>query len=92
MSEQTVYPTGEDMVADLFAPNSMQVAALKAYLKNYGPDPTGTYLKTTDAIIRELDDMVEVSSETVAQVMLEQGFSIVWHPNGRHGWAMRLLV
>jgi hypothetical protein len=92
MSEQTVYPTGEDMLADLFAPKSTQVAALKAYLENYGPDPTGTCLRTTDSIIRELDDMTEADPETVAQAMLDHGYSIVWHPNGRHGWAMRLLV
>lgn len=84
MSEHENNQTSTEMTVD--------VAALMAYLANYEPDPSGTSLKTTDAIVRELDDMVEVGSDTVARVMLEQGFSIVWHPNGRHGWGMRLLV
>ena len=72
--------------------NTVQLAAIEAYLQNVEPDPTGTCRRTTDSIIRELDDMTEADPETVAQAMLDHGYSIVWHPNGRHGWAMRLLV
>ena len=64
------------------------LAAIEAYLCNYEPDTSGTSLKTTDAIIRDLEDMVDI--DTVAQ--LDHGYTIVWQPNGRHGWAMRLLV
>lgn len=66
------------------------LAAIEAYLCNYEPDTGGTSLKTTDAIIRDLEDMVDI--DTVAQAMLDHGYTIVWQPNGRHGWAMRLLV
>ncbi|MBQ9217393.1 MAG: hypothetical protein IJ724_07250 [Muribaculaceae bacterium] len=68
------------------------LAAIEAYLCNYEPDTGGTSLKTTDAIIRDLEDMVDIDTETVAQAMLDHGYTIVWQPNGRHGWAMRLLV
>lgn len=66
------------------------LAAMEAWLGNYEPDPTGNSLKTTDTIVRELEDMVDIAPETVSQAMLEHGYSIVWHPNGRHGWAIRL--
>ena len=67
-------------------------AALEALLAAHEPDPTGNCLKTTEAIIRELDDMVELDTTTVANAMVQHGYSIVWHPNGRHGWAVKLLV
>ena len=28
----------------------------------------------------------------IDQAMLDHGYTIVWQPNGRHGWAMRLHV
>ncbi len=79
------------MSSDNNTPSSVQ-AALEAWLANHEPDETGSSLKTTDAIIRELDDMVEVTPQQVADTMMQHGYTIVWHPSGRHGWAMRLLV
>lgn len=70
---------------------SAAMQAIDAYLANYEPDPTGTILKTTDAILRELDDMVEIETNDLAEVLAARGFQI--HYVGcstRHGWAMRL--
>lgn len=64
--------------------------ALEAYLSNYEPDPEGSSLKTTDAILRDLDDMVELEPNEVAAVLAERGYTIRYVGcTGRHGWAMK---
>ena len=64
--------------------------ALEAYLQNWEPDESGTCLKTTDAILRELDDMVELEPNDIAAIMAEHGYAIRYDGHsGRHGWAMR---
>ena len=69
---------------------SVALVALEAYLHNFMPDPDSTMLKTTDAILRDLDDMVELTPNEVTAVMVELGFQIRYDgPGGRHGWAMK---
>ena len=64
--------------------------ALEAWLQNWEPDESGACLKTTDAILRDLDDMVELEANAVAAIMTERGYRIRYDGHsGRHGWAMR---
>ena len=70
--------------------NDVARLALEAYLQNWEPDESGTCLKTTDAILRELDDMVELEPNDIAAIMAEHGYAIRYDGHsGRHGWAMR---
>ncbi len=65
--------------------------ALKAWSSRWRPAPPtekGSILKTTEAIARELSDMVEVELATVAAWMQQNGYSIVYEADGRHGWAL----
>ncbi|WP_407404367.1 hypothetical protein [Sodaliphilus sp.] len=71
------------------ATGRLATAALDAYLANYEPDDDNRSLRTTDAILRDLDDMVELNPNDIAEVMLDRGFRLVFLSNGRHGWAMR---
>ena len=69
---------------------SVALVALDAYLRNFMPDPDSTMLKTTDSILRDLDDMVELTPNEVAAVMVARGYQIRYDgPGGRHGWAMK---
>lgn len=77
------------------APHPVAVA-MAAYLSNWlaVPHPIsavteGVTLKTTEAIIRDLDDMVDATPQDVAALMIQAGYSMVYLPNGRHGWVMR---
>ena len=45
-------------------------------------------MKTTEAIARELEDMAEVELAEVAAWMQQEGYSIVYEADGRHGWAL----
>ena len=53
---------------------SVALVALKAYLQNWEPDENSTMLKTTDSILRDLDDMVELIPNEVTAVMLDTFF------------------
>lgn len=69
---------------------SVAQVALEAYLQNWEPDENSTMLKTTDAILRDLDDMVELTPNEVTAVMVAHGYQIRYDgPGGRHGWAMK---
>lgn len=75
--------------SDMGSPLAM---ALAAYLENYEPaqDDTNMLLKTTEAIERELEDMVEPQPGEVANLMMQAGYTIKWRSvDGKHGWAMR---
>ena len=70
--------------------------AMSAYLTNWLPVPPpisvvpeGVALKTTEDIIRDLDDMVDATPQDVAALMIMAGYCMVYLPNGRHGWVMR---
>ena len=65
--------------------------ALIAWLSRWRPAPPtekGSILKTTEAIARELEDMAEVELAEVAAWMQQEGYSIVYEADGRHGWAL----
>ncbi len=53
------------------------------------PTENNSTLKTTEAIVRELEDMVEVELAEVAEWMQQEGYSIVYEASGRHGWALQ---
>lgn len=66
--------------------------ALAAYLENYEPsdDESNMHLKTTEAIERDLADMVDTQPGEVAAFMVAAGYRIKWRSvDGKHGWAMR---
>lgn len=68
------------------------VAVLSAYLSQYEPAQEageGVMLKTTEQIEQEIQDMIEPKEGQVAQLMLDAGYTILYTPGGRHGWAMR---
>lgn len=70
--------------------NDVARLALEAYLQNWEPDENSTMLKTTDSILRDLDDMVELTPNEVTAVMVAHGYQIRYDgPSGRHGWAMK---
>ena len=73
--------------------NSAVVMALGAFLANYVPavdvsSGVGLILKTTGMIERAIEDMAEPQPGEVAALMMQAGYSIVYMPDGRHGWAM----
>lgn len=68
------------------------LAVMNAYLSQYEPaqEPgEGVMLKTTEQIESEIQDMIEPEDGQVVQLMLEAGYTILYTPGGRHGWAMR---
>lgn len=76
--------------------NPILVMALTSYLENFEPvkpdddDDMNILLRTTEALERELEDMVEAQPGEVATLMMQAGYSIVYRTDGKHGWAMRL--
>lgn len=68
------------------------VAVMSAYLMQFEPAQEageGVLLKTTEQIESEIQDMMEPKEGQVAQLMLDAGYTIIYTPGGRHGWAMR---
>lgn len=66
--------------------------ALKAWLSRWrpaSPAENNSILKTTEAIMCELEDMVVVELAEVAEWMQQEGYSIVYEASGRHGWAIQ---
>ncbi len=63
------------------------------YLSNYepaeNPNDMGTVIRSTEEIITDLADMADLNANTVASVMLDKGYSVVFLRDGRHGWAMK---
>ena len=63
------------------------------YLANYTPvdDPTeiGVIIRSTEEIITDLADMADLTSNVVANTMLDMGYTVVFLRDGRHGWAMK---
>lgn len=55
---------------------SVALVALEAYLQNWEPDENSAMLKTTDSILRDLDDMVELTPNEVTAVMVAHGYQI----------------
>lgn len=77
--------------------NVAQEVLLK-YLRGYAPisEEQGTrneeqgrvVVKTTEDIIRELEDIVEIETNDVVAVMLAEGYDLM-RRNEVFGWAMR---
>lgn len=67
---------------------------IDSYLSRFTPaddsNMHGVIIKSTDDILRELDDMAEFSANEVASVLLLRGFNTCYHHDGRHGWMMRI--
>lgn len=63
------------------------------YLANYTPadDPTeiDVIIRSTEEIITDLADMADLTSNVVANTMLDMGYTVVSLRDGRHGWAMK---
>lgn len=63
------------------------------YLANYTPadDHTeiGVIIRSTEEIITDLADMADLTSNVVANTMLNMGYTVVFLRDGRHGWAMK---
>lgn len=65
---------------------------LNQYLSKYSPADidTATTLRTSQEIVEELSEVMEVTINVVASVLAENGYKIIHSRNGRLGWAMKL--
>ena len=74
---------------------------IKKYLRAFEPFSEGqgtrnevqgrVVVKTTEDIIRELEDIVEIETNDVVAVMLAEGYDLM-RRNDVFGWAMRYRV
>lgn len=65
---------------------------LEGYLRGWAPVPAyspGVMLKTSQEIVSDLQDMVEIDTSTVSSVMSQLGFRAHYDiDEGPHGWMM----
>lgn len=65
---------------------------LEGYLRGWAPATapgSGAVLKTTQDIIDELSDMVEIDNVTLSTILAGLGFRVSFAHDGPHGWLMR---
>ena len=66
---------------------------VEQYLQEWVPAAAltdeGAVVRTTDDILRDLDDMADLVPNDVAMTMLSLGFRSGYYPDGRHGWLMK---
>lgn len=65
---------------------------IKKYLRDFAPCSTEqgrVVIKTSEDIIRELEDIVELETNDVVAVMLAEGYDLM-RRNEVYGWAMRV--
>lgn len=66
---------------------------VEQYLQEWEPAAAltdeGAVVRTTDDILRDLDDMADLVPNDVAMTMLSLGFRSAYYPDGRHGWLMK---
>ena len=66
---------------------------VEQYLQEWTPAASltdeGAVVRTTDDILRDLDDMADLVPNDVAMTMLSLGFRSAYYPDGRHGWLMK---
>lgn len=66
---------------------------VEQYLQEWVPAASltdeGAVVRTTDDILRDLDDMADLVANDVAMTMLSLGFRSAYYPDGRHGWLMK---
>lgn len=68
-------------------------SVLEGYLKGWGPAESleiGVLLKTSQDIVNDLEDMVDIDAAVVAHALTILGFKAHFsHDGGPHGWMMR---
>ena len=68
-------------------------AVLEGYLKGWAPADSldsGVILKTSQEIVTDLEDMVDIDAAVVAHALTLLGFKAHFpHDDGPHGWMMR---
>ena len=66
---------------------------VEQYLQEWVPAASltdeGAVVRTTDDILRDLDEMADLVANDVAMTMLSFGFRSAYYPDGRHGWLMK---
>ena len=62
---------------------------LQEWLPSAAHTDEGAVVRTTDDILRDLDDMADLVPNDVAMTMLSLGFRSAYYPDGRHGWLMK---
>lgn len=65
---------------------------LQQYLSRYAPaenTDTNIILRTSQDIVEDLAEVMEISINEVANLLASQGYQI-GHKDGRLGWAMKL--
>ena len=66
---------------------------VEQYLQEWVPAAAltdeGAVVRTTDDILRDLDDMADLEPNDVVMTMLSLGFRSAYYPDGRHGWLMK---
>lgn len=66
---------------------------IEQYLQEWVPAAAltdeGAVVRTTDDILRDLDDMADLVPNDVAMTMLSLGFCSAYYHDGRHGWLMK---
>ena len=65
---------------------------LEGFLKGWAPadaSGAGTLLRTSQDIVDELSDMVDIDTCSLASIMAQLGFRVHYDPDGPHGWMMR---
>ena len=76
--------------------NTITAAAesiLQQYLSRYAPaenTDTNIILRTSQDIVEDLAEVMEISINEVANLLASQGYTIVHSKDGRLGWAMKL--
>lgn len=73
-------PTPPPCVTDIVA------AFMAHYEPSVAPD---CLLRTTDFIVASMADMYDLETNEVAEALIEMGYSMVFRPDGRHGWGMK---
>lgn len=66
---------------------------LQQYLSRYAPaenTDTNIILRTSQDIVEELSEVMELTINEVANLLASQGYKIVHSKDGRIGWAMKL--
>lgn len=76
--------------------NTITAAAesiLQQYLSRYAPaekTDSNIILRTSQDIVEDLAEVMEISINEVANLLASQGYQIVHSKDGRLGWAMKL--
>lgn len=71
---------------------SAEARVLKQLMRQYRPahadELPHALLRSSDELIADVADMIDIDQATVAGVMLKLGFKALFRTDGSHGWAM----